>query len=196
MPLSIIHWDWICSASENLSIRRSKSTCFSPSSTGTRYVLPVRICQSEGRGLHASLHHPLGLDMFRQWESFYQKVEVYMPLSIIHWDWICSASENLSIRRSRSTCLSPSSTGTGYVPPVRICLSKNRGLHTFLILPPVKLNRSNKSRLHIQVNNVQFSPKSPAVSIHLIHLKSIPKSTSVVSQLQLNSIVAMRSRRG
>ena len=137
-----------------------------------------------------------------------------MPLSIIHWDWICSASENLSIKRSRSTCLSPSSTGTGYVPPVRICLSKNRGLHTFLIHPswvkvyvPPAMNhlyymsssshyRSNKSRLHIQVNNVQFSPKSPAVSIHLIHLKSIPKSTSVVSQLQLNSIVAIRSRRG
>ena len=98
------------------------------------------------KDLSTSLYHPLGLRYVPPAKiSIYQKIGVYIPFSIIHWDWICSASKNLSIRKSRSLNLSIihwdwicsaskrsvyqkvevfiplyHPLGLGYVPPARI----------------------------------------------------------------------------
>ena len=54
-------------------------------------------------------------------------------------------------------------------------------------LPPFQLNRSTKSRLHVQVNNILFLPKSSVVSIHLTHLKQIQFPSQPSSLRNYNS---------
>ena len=80
----------ICSASQSqyLSKGRSRSTYLFLSQLGQGYVLPARINIYQ----KVEVYIPLsiicwGKDMFCQQEYFfYQKVEVYIPLSIIRWD--------------------------------------------------------------------------------------------------------------
>jgi len=75
----IIYWGWICSASKNLSIRRSRSSNLS--------------------------NHPLGLDMFRQPESMsVRKVDVSTCLR----EQCCSTSVEVYVstcsRKAREQC--------------------------------------------------------------------------------------------
>ena len=74
--------------------------------------------------------------------------------------------------------------------------SSQRGLPLSLLpefLPPFQLNWSNKSKLHVQVNNILFLPKSSVVSIHLIRLKQtqFPSQPSLLCNHNSNLLLPL-----